>query len=76
MNDYTQNPNPLASFPNTTSDKLLLRVGTAAKLLDVSRSTLYSLIQQGLVPAIRINKSIRIPVDRLRQWIAEQRIVT
>lgn len=67
MNDYTQHPNLLASSPNTTSDKLLLRIGTAAELLDVSRSKLYSMINQGIVPAKRIGNSIRISVEDLAE---------
>jgi excisionase family DNA binding protein len=72
MDANTQSAISLTSQTNTTSDKLLLRVGHAAKLLDVSRSTLYSLIHQGLVPAKRIGNSIRISVEDLRNWIASQ----
>jgi excisionase family DNA binding protein len=76
MNYYTQNPIQLTSTSNPIHEQLLLRVGKAAELLDVSRSTMYALIHQGLVPAIRIKNSIRVPVDRLKQWIAEQKIAT
>jgi excisionase family DNA binding protein len=72
MNANTQNLISLTNPTNATSDKLLLRVGNAAKLCDLSRSTMYSLIHQGLVPAIRIGNSIRISVDDLRNWIANQ----
>jgi excisionase family DNA binding protein len=72
MNDYTKASKPITSTPNTISEQLLLRVGTAAELLDVSRSTMYSLIHKRVVPAIRVGKSIRISVDDLRTWIALQ----
>jgi hypothetical protein len=60
VNDYTQNANPLTIAPNTRCDQLLLRVGSAAEL------------HQGLVPAIIVGNSIRISVDDLRNWIANQ----
>lgn len=72
MNDYTQNPIQLTNAPNPIHDHLLLRVGKAAELLDVSRSTMYALIHRGLVPAKRIGNSIRISVEDLRNWIANQ----
>ena len=76
MNDNSKNSTQVTSAPTSIPDQILLRVGRAAELLDVSRSTLYVLVHQGLVPAIRIKNSIRIPVDRLRQWIAEQPTVS
>ena len=64
------------SFNNTKIDQLLLRVTRAAGMLDMSKSKLYSLINEGLIPAIRVGKSIRIPIDRLNDWIAEQPRIT
>jgi len=52
-------------------EPLLLRVPAAAKLLDVSRSKLYDLIHQGVVPSIRLGNCLRIPVERLRTWIQD-----
>jgi excisionase family DNA binding protein len=40
---------------------LLLRVADAARLLSVSRSTMYQLVASGQVPVVRIGRSIRIP---------------
>jgi excisionase family DNA binding protein len=54
------------------SAQLLVRVSRAADMLDISRSKLYLLINEGTVPAIHVGKSIRIPVDWLHRWIAEQ----
>jgi excisionase family DNA binding protein len=54
------------------SERLLLRVTTAAKMLDVSKSQLYMLISRGEIPAIRVGRSIRIPLDWLQEWIAGQ----
>lgn len=53
-------------------DKLLLRVRTAANQLDVSLSQAYNLINSGELPAVRISKSIRIPVQALNEYIARK----
>jgi excisionase family DNA binding protein len=55
-----------------TVNRLLLRPNEAAELLGVSRSRAYELIASGQVPSIRIGASVRVPVDALRTWIAQQ----
>jgi excisionase family DNA binding protein len=39
---------------------LLLRIPDAARLLSVSRSTMYQLVARGQVPVLRIGRSVRI----------------
>jgi len=51
-------------------DKLLLRPLEAADILAVSKSKIYELLSSGLIPSIRIGKSIRIPSEELRKWVA------
>lgn len=52
---------------------LLLRIDEASKLLNVSRSTLYKLIAQGVVPSIRLGGgSLRVPREVLQNWLNEQ----
>jgi excisionase family DNA binding protein len=49
---------------------LYLRPAKAAKLLDVSRSTIYSLISSGEIRAIRLGGALRIAmadIDALRE---------
>ena len=48
----------------------LMRVAEVAKQLGVSDSRLYQLIAQGAVPCVRIGRSIRIPREAWRRWIA------
>jgi excisionase family DNA binding protein len=50
-------------------DRLLLRVPEAAELLGVSRSRAYELVYSGEIPAIRLGKSLRIPLQALREWV-------
>lgn len=52
--------------------QLLLRIPEAAHILNISKSKLYSLVNQGTIPAIRVGESIRISVAELNAWIAEQ----
>jgi excisionase family DNA binding protein len=50
-------------------DKLLLRPVEAAELIGVGRSKLYQLLACGDLPSIRIGSSVRVPLDKLREWI-------
>jgi len=57
---------------NTADARLLLRPARAFQIADVPRSTGYLLIATGEWPSIRIgpsNKTIRIPVKGLQEWI-------
>jgi excisionase family DNA binding protein len=53
-------------------EALLLRVNTAAIMLAVSRSKVYELIAQGLIPHVRIGNILRIPSRSLRDWIEQK----
>ena len=48
---------------------LLLNVETVAKVLGVSDSSVYELIQEDDFPSLRIGKRIVIPKEELRKWI-------
>lgn len=50
-------------------DKLLLRPTEAAETIGIGRSKVYELLASGELPSIRIGGSVRIPLDRLREWI-------
>jgi excisionase family DNA binding protein len=52
-----------------TIEPLLLTVRQAAKVLSISERTLFTLTQDGQIPAVRFGRSVRYdPVD-LRAWI-------
>jgi excisionase family DNA binding protein len=55
---------------NHIDDPIVYTVPQAAKLLQMSANTLYSLIAQDLVPHVRFGKLIRIPRWALLQHIA------
>ena len=53
-------------------EKLLLRPVEAAEAIGISRSKIYELLASGELPSVRIGASVRVPVEALRAWIAEQ----
>jgi excisionase family DNA binding protein len=54
----------------TEHKPLLLRPPEAAEELGISRALAYRWAQEGIIPSIRVNNSVRIPYDALREWIA------
>jgi excisionase family DNA binding protein len=53
-------------------EKLLLRPTEAAEVVSLGRSKMYALIASGVIPSIRIGKSVRVPADALREWVKAQ----
>lgn len=44
-----------------------------ARLLRISRSRVYQLINEGALPSVRLGgRSVRVPLDALRRWAEEQ----
>ncbi|MGQ9649526.1 MAG: helix-turn-helix domain-containing protein [Phycisphaerae bacterium] len=58
--------------PKAEAPCLALRPREAAKSLGVSERTLWTWTQQGIIPHIRLGKTILYPVDALRRWLDEQ----
>ena len=52
-------------------DKLLLRPSEVGELTGMGKSKTYELIAAGVIPSVRIGKSVRVPADRLRQWVED-----
>jgi len=50
-------------------EPLLLRISEAARLLTVSRSTMYQLVARGEVPAVRIGRSVRVSRRELERMV-------
>lgn len=51
---------------------LLIRVGEAARLIGVSRTTMYELINGGRIPVVRLGGSIRINRQALLEQIERE----
>ena len=52
-------------------EKLLLRAREVVGLTGLSRATVYDLIARGVIPSIRVGRAVRVPMDALKQWVAE-----
>jgi excisionase family DNA binding protein len=53
------------------SQKLLLRIPAAARLLDISRSKAYAMVQAGQLPSVRLGASLRVRVTDLDRYVNE-----
>jgi len=53
-------------------EPLLVRVEEAARILSLSRSTIYEMLDAGELPSVRRGTARRIPVAALREWVARQ----
>ena len=52
-------------------DKLLLKPSEVSELIGMGKSKTYSLLASGVIPSVRIGKSVRVRADRLREWLHE-----
>lgn len=50
---------------------VLLSPNSAARALDVSRSTIYGFMKQGLIKFVQVGSDRRIPVDEINRIVAE-----
>ena len=56
-----------------SQQQLLVTIPQAAKLLGISRATVYALFAKGEgPPVIRLGRSVRVSVASLTKWIEEQ----
>lgn len=51
---------------------LLVKVPQAAAMLGISRTKLYELITRKEIPVCRIDRSVRISVETLQNWVRSQ----
>jgi excisionase family DNA binding protein len=50
--------------------KHLLTIDEVAQLLSIGKTKAYELIRTGLIPSVRIGRSVRVPADRLADFVA------
>ena len=58
-------------FQKTSNDSLVLTAGETAKMLRLSKTTVYDQIRQGSIPSIRMGKRILIPRVALMRKLEE-----
>ena len=52
-------------------EKLLLRADEVAKALGLGRSKAYEMMATGVLPVVRIGRSVRVPANALSDWVEE-----
>jgi len=53
-------------------EPLLVRVEEAARILSLSRSTIYEMLDRSELPSVRCGTARRIPLAALRAWVEQQ----
>lgn len=61
-------PETTASTPRPP----LVSVRQASKMLSISRSVIYQLMDAGQLRPIRIGRSVRFPVEQVEQFVADR----
>ncbi|MCL5736930.1 MAG: helix-turn-helix domain-containing protein [Actinobacteria bacterium] len=59
------------STPLPTLPRLLYTVPEVAEMCGFSPSHVYELVASGTLPSLRSGRAVRVPSDRLTQWIDE-----
>jgi excisionase family DNA binding protein len=49
---------------------LLLRAEDVSRRLSLGRAQVYKMMAQGELPTVRFGRSVRVPLNRLHEWIA------
>ena len=50
-------------------EQLLLRVYEAAKVIGMGRSKTYELVAAGVLPSVRVGRSLRVPAEAVREFV-------
>ena len=53
-------------------DRLLLRPTECADAIGCSRALIYRLLATGELPSVQVGGRLRVPVDKLREWVARK----
>lgn len=53
-----------------TMEPMLLTVAQVASLMQIARSRAYELVAQGVIPSVRVGRSVRVPRAALVAWVA------
>jgi excisionase family DNA binding protein len=69
MDDSAQNGAPMTSSETPLSDVKLLTVAEVAKIMRVSKMTVYRLIHSGELEAIRVGRSFRVPEQAVGRYL-------
>lgn len=65
-------PPDAATVPAGDPPRLALRPKEAARALGIGERLLWSLTNQGLIPHVRLGRTILYPISAVEVWLAEQ----
>jgi len=51
--------------------RMLLKPREVCQLTGLGKSMVYELMAAGVIPCVRIGRCVRVPADRLREWIEQ-----
>jgi excisionase family DNA binding protein len=51
-------------------NRLLLKVSEVAEILGLGQTKTWAMVSSGEIPSIKVGGSRRVPVDRLKAWVA------
>lgn len=57
---------------NAMLEPILLRPDDAREIVSIGRTKFYQLLSSGEIPSIHIGRSVRVPLDGLKAWVAAQ----
>ncbi len=57
-------------MPALPHDRPLLTVPEAADYLGIGKTLAWQLVQQGILPSVRLGRLVRVPRARLDAWLA------
>jgi excisionase family DNA binding protein len=63
---------PIAKQNEVDETRLLLKAEAVARKLSVGRATAYELMASGILPTVRIGRSVRVPARALEQWVERE----
>lgn len=63
---------PLKTVVVHRTEVLLVDAGEAARILAISKRKLWELTNRSAIPHLRIGRSVKYPVEALREWIRAQ----
>jgi excisionase family DNA binding protein len=64
-----------SELPKAPTEKLLLSLPQVAEQLSVSVRTVHRLLSTGQLPTVKIGRSVRVPAQAVRDWIAQNTFV-
>jgi excisionase family DNA binding protein len=52
--------------------RLTLSVAETAEALGIGRNRAYDLVSAGVIPSVRLGRSIRVPIQTLEAWLQKE----